>query len=79
MFKDTGRCTFIARINYVGGEIVEHDRYIYIFLIVLENEPPVGLDSIHVLSLSSRLYVIKCVESFETCYALKFTFLYLAE
>lgn len=45
---------------------------IYIFLIVLENEPPVGLDSIHVLSLSSRLYVIKCVESFETCYALKF-------
>lgn len=52
---------------------------IYIFLIVLENEPPVGLDSIHVLSLSNRLYVIKCVESFETCYALKFTFLYLAE
>lgn len=77
MFKDTGRCTFMARINYVisranvGGEIVERVgefrwyRYIYIyvymFLIVLEDEPPVGLDSIHVLSLSSRYKMCRIV------------------
>lgn len=67
----------MARINYVisranvGGEIVERVgefrwyRYIYIyvymFLIVLEDEPPVGLDSIHVLSLSSRYKMCRIV------------------
>lgn len=53
------------------------DIHICIFLIVLEDEPPVGLDSVHVLSLSKS--IIKCIESFEACYALKFTFLYLPE
>lgn len=71
MFKDTGRCTFMARINYVisranvGGEIVERVGefrwYMYMFLIVLEDEPPVGLDSIHVLSLSSRYKMCRIV------------------
>lgn len=35
--------------------------YVYMFLIVLEDEPPVGLDSIHVLSLSSRYKMCRIV------------------